>query len=202
MITGSLLYATLRYPVFGGVDWIHFPLYITNKVFALSGFLMLIITSILSLSPQRFQGWYLALYEERNLIGFGSLVLIILHVFISVIILSPEYFDKFFAMDGKMNLKGEFSMFFGVAGFALMWMVNRYFSISGEVDPKRKSRNQFKKLINLSVFAGFLHTTIMGIGSWITPWEWYGYMPPISLVASLGFLVWFIIFLIRRNPVT
>lgn len=202
MIAGSLLYATLRYPVFGGVDWIHFPLYITNKVFALSGFLMLMITSILSLNRQRLQGWYLALYEERNLIGFGSLVLIILHVFISVIILSPEYFDKFFAPDGKMNLKGEFSMFFGVAGFAFMWMVNRYFSISGEVDPKKKSRKQFKRLINLSVFAGFLHTSIMGIGSWITPWEWYGYMPPISLVASLGFVVWFIFFLTREKAVT
>jgi hypothetical protein len=202
VIAGSLVYATLRYPVFGGVDWIHFPLYVTNKVFALSGFIMLMITSILSLNRQRLQGWFLELHAERNLLGAGSLVLIIFHVFMSVVILSPEYYDKFFASDGKMNLKGEFSMFFGVAGLAVMWLINRYFSLSGEFDPTRKSRKQFKKLISLAIFTGFLHTLIMGFQSWMTPWEWYGYMPPISLVASFGFLVWFIFFLIREKPVT
>ena len=67
------------------------------------------------------------------------------------------------------------------------------------MDPKKKSRKKFKKLINLAIFFGFLHTMIMGIPSWITPLKWSGYMPPISLIASLGFLAWLVIFLIRKK---
>jgi hypothetical protein len=202
IITGSLVYGTLRYPVFGGVDWIHFPLYVINKVFAISGYLMLIISSLISLNKRHLKGWHLELYEGKDLLGFGSLVLIIVHVFISVAILKPEYYDKFFGTDGKLNLTGELSMLFGVGGLAIMWMVHRFFSLSGDVDPKRKSRKQFQKLINLAILAGFFHAAIMGIKSWMSPWGWYGYLPPISLIASVGFLIWLFVFFSKKPPAT
>lgn len=199
IISGSLAYATIRYHVFGGVPWIHFPLFVFNKVFALSGFLMLIISSLISLRSNHQNRWYQYLYEGKDLLGFGSLVLIIIHVFISVAILKPEYYDKFFETDGKLNLTGELSMLFGVMGLAMMWIVNRFFSLSGAVDPKRKSRKLFKKLISLAIVAGFFHTAIMGFKSWIAPWDWYGYLPPISLLASLGFLIWLMTNLFNLN---
>ena len=34
---GCLFYAVVRYNVFKGVEWIHLPLYVVNKSFALSG---------------------------------------------------------------------------------------------------------------------------------------------------------------------
>ncbi len=202
ILSGSLVYAILRYHVFGGVAWIHLPLYVANKVFSLSGFLLLIFSSLISLRKHHLTGWYRDLYEKKDLLGFGSLVLIIVHVFISVAILKPEYYDKFFGVDGKLNLTGELSMFFGVAGLAMMWMVNRFFSIPGGGESNKKSKKLYKKLINLAIIAGFFHTAIMGIKSWITPWEWYGYLPPISLLASLGFLFWLMIFLLNKRPTT
>ena len=39
-----MLYATLRYIVFKGVDPIHFPLYIMNKVISISGIFFLALS--------------------------------------------------------------------------------------------------------------------------------------------------------------
>lgn len=188
----SLIYAVLRYHVFGEVEWGHFPLYVFNKVVALSGFLLLICSSLLSLVNSRIK-------EERDMIGFGSLVLIIIHVFISLIILSPDYFLKFYNPDGKMNLTGEVSMFFGVLGLAAMWMVNRYFSLSGTLNRGSETEKQFKKLIVVAIVAGFFHTAVMGIKSWLAPSTWHGYLPPITLLAALGFLVWLFYFFRRTR---
>jgi len=124
------------------------------------------------------------------MLGFGSFVLIIIHVFLSLSILQPEYFSKFYGADGKLNLIGELSMLFGGLGLAMMWMVNRFFSLSGTINQKPESRQQFKKLINLAIIAGFMHTLIMGINSWLTPSAWYGYLPPITLLVALVFLLW------------
>jgi hypothetical protein len=173
-----------------------------NKVLALSGFLLLIFSSVITFWKNDRGGWKKSLYEEKDLIGFVSLVLIIMHVFISIIILKPEYYEKFFGMDGKFNLTGELSMFFGVTGLAMMWMVNRFFSIFGVVNPQKKPRKQFKKLINIAIIAGFLHTCIMGIKSWFSPWDWHGFLPPITLLASLGFLWWLSVMLFNLSRLT
>jgi hypothetical protein len=190
----SLIYAVLRYHIFGGVDLRHFPLYVFNKVVALSGFLLLISSSLLSLVNSRIK-------EERDMIGFGSLILIIIHVFISLAILGPEYFQKFYSPDGRMNLTGELSMFFGVLGLASMWMVNRYFSLSGMLNRGSGAKKEFKKLINLAIIAGFFHTLIMGLKGWLIPAEWHGYLPPITLLSALGVLVW-IYFLLGKKRIT
>jgi hypothetical protein len=63
IISSSLIYATLRYPVFGGVDWIHFPLYVINKALALSGFLLLLINSLISHKSRYFNAAYPVLFE-------------------------------------------------------------------------------------------------------------------------------------------
>ncbi|MBS0001091.1 MAG: hypothetical protein KFF73_19055 [Cyclobacteriaceae bacterium] len=191
IFTVSLAYAVLRYHVFGDVPWTHFPLFVFNKVVALSGFLLLIFSSILSLVKN-------GLKEDRDMIGFGSLVLIIIHVFISVILLGPEYFLKFYGPDGKYNLTGELSMLTGILGLAAMWMVNRYFSISGTLNRESIRGKQYKKLVSLAIIAGFFHTFIMGFKSWLTPDEWHGYFPPITLLAVFGFFAW-MFFAIRKN---
>ena len=186
----SLLYAVVRYNLFGDVPWEHIPLYILNKVFAISGFVILMISSWISASKNINSSWRLVLFERRDILGFGSLVLIIIHVFISLAILKPEYFEKFFDTNDKLNVVGELSMLFGILGLAMMWMVNRYFSLGDMAIQQSKIRHHFKILINLAIIAGFLHTLIMGIKSWLKPIEWYGYLPPITLLAAIGFLIW------------
>lgn len=190
----SLVYAVLRYHIFGNVEWGHFPLFVFNKVVALSGFLLLICSALLSHVN-------IGIKEDRDMIGFGSLILIIIHVFISLIILGPDYYLKFYYPEGKMNLTGELSMVFGVLGLAAMWMVNRYFSLSGIQNRVGGTKKQFKKLIDIAIVAGFLHTAIMGIKSWLAPAEWQGYLPPITLLAALAFLVW-LYFVFRKKRIT
>ncbi len=48
-IVFTAVYAILRYNIFKGVEWTHFPLYIMNKILAFSGFLLLVLS--LALEP-------------------------------------------------------------------------------------------------------------------------------------------------------
>jgi hypothetical protein len=187
----------IRYHLFGGVSWSHFPLYVLNKVFALSGFVLLVLSSIIS--RYNHARLFRSLDVDKDMLGFSSLVLIIIHVFISLILLGPEYYDKFFQLDGKMNFLGELSMLFGVLGLGLMWMVNRFFSISGSIKGSYNSRRKFRRMIILAIIAGFIHTVFMGIKSWFSPSGWHGYLPPITLLATVVFIYWGWVVLFKRR---
>jgi len=49
VILFTAVYATLRYHIFKGVEWSHFPLFIMNKILAFSGFILLVAS--LALEP-------------------------------------------------------------------------------------------------------------------------------------------------------
>ncbi len=105
--TLSLVYAVMRYHIFGGVSWDQLPLYVMNKVFAFTVVLLLF-----------YKIWFSkALTEEKKewyiwvIAGF-----IFGHVLISLSLLSPEYYAKFFTA-GKMHFKNELSILFGIAAF-------------------------------------------------------------------------------------
>ena len=43
-----------------------------------------------------------------------------------------------------------------------------------------------------------LHIAIMGFDGWLTPGDWYGGMPSISMVSIFVFLVGFIFYMLRQ----
>jgi len=179
-----LVYATMRYIVFKGVDPNHFPLYIMNKVFSISGLFFLAISYAfgkvrwMRFSEDAKQNQFI---KFTGLAGFS---LSALHVFNSLIILSPEYFPKFYD-ENMMNLNGELTMLMGVFSlycFTIPAITTIPF-MQEAVGIKKWQQGQ--RMGYLGLVAALLHTTIMGFSGWIDVSSWPGYMPPITLLSAI-----------------
>ncbi len=178
-------YAILRYNIFKGVEWSHFPLFIMNKILAFSGFVLLVLS--LALEPlYRKQGpqWFVT----RKFMGRTGMVLIIIHVIVSFLLFRPEIYGKFFGADGTLNAVGEWSMLFGALGITAYILMHTSFS---EMDQE----NGFQNFVRSPFFGisalliSCLHIVIMGVEGWLTPREWHGGMPSITMVSTFVFLV-------------
>jgi len=198
VIMFAAVYAILRYHFFKGVEWSHFPLFIMNKILAFSGFVILITS--LALEPvYRKQG--AAWFTTRKFLGRTGLVLIIIHIIISFLLFRPEVYDKFFAADGTINSVGEWSMLLGALGIAAYLIMHNTFS-------KPEEENGFQKMAMSPAFGitaltiSALHVAIMGFEGWLTPREWHGGMPSITLVSVFLFVVGIIVFLTGQKKST
>ena len=190
VIMFAALYAILRYHIFKGVEWSHFPLFIMNKILAFSGFILLVAS--LALEPvYRKQGT--AWLTTRKFLGRTGMVLIIIHILVSFLLFRPEVYDKFFAADGNLNTLAEWSMLMGSLGIAAYLIMHNTFS-------KPEEGNGFQKLVMSPAFGitamtlSALHVAIMGFEGWLTPREWHGGMPSISLVSVSVFVIGLIVF--------
>ena len=118
----ALAYAILRYHIAGDVAWRHFPLFIMNKVVALAavGF---VACSYLIGKVFRFhdhdKALRLVVIKFCGLMGF---FLACVHAFMSVILLTPAYFGKYFDDTGRLNLQGELGMAVGIV--ALLFLLS------------------------------------------------------------------------------
>ncbi len=185
------VYAILRYNIFKGVEWTHFPLFIMNKILAFAGFVLLVLS--MGLEPiYRKQGmqWFIT----RKFLGRTGMVLIVIHAIMSFLLFRPEVYSKFFAMDGTLNAIGEWSMLFGALGITAYLIMHNSFS---EMDQE----NGFQRFVRSPVFGisalsiSCLHVAIMGFEGWLTPREWHGGMPSITMVSTFVFLLGIIFFL-------
>jgi hypothetical protein len=189
------VYTIVRYYIFKGVEWTHFPLFILNKILALSGFILLVLS--LALDPyyrKRGPEWF----EIRKYLGRTGFVLVIMHIIMSFLLFRPEVYDKFFAANGNLNSIGEWSMLLGTLGITAYIIIHNSFSHMDEV-------NRFHRFIRSSLFGitalslSALHIAVLGFDGWLTPRDWYGGMPSNSLVAVSIFLIGFIIFFLGQS---
>jgi hypothetical protein len=191
----ATLYAVLRYHVFKGVEWSHFPLLIMNKILSFAGFILL-VASLAGETVYRKQGagWF----ATRKFLGRTGLVLIIIHIILSFLLFRPAVYDKFFAADGTLNAMGEWSMLMGTLGIAAYLIMHNTFS-------KPEEGNGFQKMVMSQAFGitaltlSALHVAIMGFEGWLTPREWHGGMPSITLVSVAVFGIGMIIFLAGQS---
>lgn len=185
VIAFSCLYCILRYHIFKGVEWQHFPLLILNKIFAFSGFLLLL--GSVGLEPvyrKRGPEWF----ATRKFLGRSGLVLIIMHILMSFLLFRPEVYDKFFGTDGTLNAVGEWSMLLGTLGITAYIIMNNSFSNAEEGNRFQQwVRSPFYGILALSLSA--LHIAVIGFEGWLTPREWHGGMPSVSFVSATFFLI-------------
>jgi len=170
IIIFSYLYAIIRYHYFGNAPVKDFPLYITNKVLAISS-VILFVTFIL---------------KKNSLIGGLSYIFALGHLLISLLILSPVYYKKFFTNDFELNGIANLSLLAGVFSFLGLWVYHQI----------KKGNTQYKIFSNLSIqyfILGtlFMHLFFMGFKEWLHPLSWKAYLPPISLIAGILVLVGF-----------
>lgn len=164
-LTAALLYATLRYNVLKHVPWADWPTYIVNKAFGVSS-LILLALSAFRWSVGKPAGKPLMLWSG----GLAGA-----HVVLSLILLNPEYYPKFFA-GTKFNAVASFSMLFGVLAFALQELGAR----------KSQHWSPTAKRIALALLAVLIgvHAALTGIPGWFVPAMWPGGLPPITLVSA------------------
>ena len=159
-------YATIRYNIFGNVLLKDFPLYITNKILIFSSIILLLI---LNINPKKYKNTILP-----HLINISFMI----HILLSLLILNPYYFDSFFTEKGSFTLLAGLGLLSGFIAYGIYVKVNKV---------------QKHKHILSQIFLFFvaLHLFFLGYKNWITPQNWYGYLPPISLINFLLILLIF-----------
>lgn len=184
-----LLYAVVRYNVFKGVEWIHLPLYIVNKSFALSGVVFLSLSYLVGKLFDPYPGDSRRRRAMAKFFGLTGFALIAMHIFMGFVMLSPAYYEKFFHESGKMNLTGEMTFLFGVLAIGCLFfpavttLPYMYEALGGP----RWLRAQRMGYWALALACG--HTFAMGWKGWFDVSTWPGSLPPITLLGFLAALL-------------
>lgn len=168
----SLTYATVRYHLFKGVAWADWPTYTVNKAFAVSALALMVagIAPMLRhharISGKRISGPHLRL-------AGGA---IILHAILSLLLLDPAYYPKFFVGD-KLTLSTGFALLLGVLAATIFVTIG----------PQSAQWSVPKKMgwTGVIAFIGGCHAALPGWTTWLQPLQWPALMPPLTLIAFL-----------------
>ncbi|QGJ70973.1 Hypothetical protein PBC10988_26760 [Planctomycetales bacterium 10988] len=172
-----MVYAIFRYNVFGEVSPEQIPLFIFNKGASFAG-VILLGWSRCEADPRRRRDW-----------GMAGMNLILLHVIISLSLLTPAYFGKFFHSSGMMNWQAETSMLCGTLSFLLLcWL------FVATLQEKKKAKAAASTSLlpgagrTMLLLAG-AHVAFMGYAGWLKPKTWHGYLPPITLLSFVVVMI-------------
>jgi hypothetical protein len=166
-LLSSVTYATVRYQVFKGVPWHDWPAYTLNKAFGLAALLLMVLSVIRKPSTQ-----------ERPVADTSYMagVFAVTHVFLSLILLSPAYYESFFR-ENKLTVAAGFSMLLGTLAAVTM-------ALGPGNRPGQSAVRSAKNLSALAFIVG-LHAALQGFTGWFAPSKWPGMMPPITLISFL-----------------
>jgi hypothetical protein len=169
------VYAVVRYCVFGGVSWEQVPVFVLNKAVSWGAVVFLFFAAYAFLKGRRDEGrgW-----------GRASLHAAVVHVLLSLVVVSREYFGKLYGVgEGgqRLSVWGELHFLFGVLAIYLFVLLVRYDARgNGE-------RLSLKRWASVCVLLHVVFLGVPGLG-WLRVGTWPGGMPPISLI-SAGFVV-------------
>ena len=170
----GMTYSVLRYIVFKGVSPEQIPLYIVNKAVSVTG---LILIGIATLTKG----------ERRRNLGTCGFLFVLLHVLLSLSILNPDYFAKFYSETGVMHWYAELSLATGALAMVFL------FRLANEPPNGTDCSQSLIPGAGRWVLAlTAAHVGFMGYTSWSDVGHWPGMLPPITLLAFLlavGFLL-------------
>jgi len=158
------------------MDW---PAYTLNKAFALSALILLLV----SVARSRFVP---STSNVRLMSAAGAFAMI--HVLLSLALLSPEYYGKHFP-GGRLSAVAGLSMLLGAIVTVTLFMART----------RQRPGAGFLKLPVVAFLAG-LHALLLGIVPWTPVADWPGFLPPITLISFLLGLVALLLAPWRKEP--
>lgn len=175
-------YATLRYNICKGVPWADWPTYTLNKVFAVASLLLLLVAVI---------RWRVNSGASCSRVLSASVGLATMHVILSLVLISPAYYAKFFE-DDKLTLSAGLSMLLGV--IAATMMVRRGGRTTTVAPIAERGNSKRVRSVALVALLVSLHVLLQGFWGWFSPGQWPGGLPPITLISFvLGLSVLFVV---------
>lgn len=189
VLGASLGYAILRYHLAGDVAWAHFPVFIVNKATSLAAVILVACSYLVG----RVLRWHNDDPVIRLVVikfcGLGGFFLAGVHAFLSLCILRPAYFAKYFEADGRLNAVGETGMAVGVLALFLLMSpaITTLPMMPKAIGGQRWKRSQRVGYLALGLVA--LHLVVLGLAGWLRPGGWPAGLPPISLLACAAALV-------------
>ncbi|GMH38998.1 hypothetical protein BSKO_06896 [Bryopsis sp. KO-2023] len=195
-----LVFALIRYNVKKGYKWDNLPLQVTNKAMCwlglwglaltfLPGALVGVIQCMRRTKDVKLPRFLKAWLDGRKPLGLLSAFCILIHVLMSMVILSKVYYKKFYDPETlKMNWRGEVAMLFGILGASLLvaTSIGSLPSVSREFK-FREWRFVFSSLPWLSLGLGLAHVLVIGIpkNGWTDHSKWPGDLPSITILSSV-----------------
>lgn len=168
----TFVYSGLRYHVFGGVPWSQLPLYVTNKATSWAALTLLALAYISR--DGRFA-------REAGMLG---LLLSATHVILSQTILDPAYYDKLY-VGAHFSAIAETALLAGV-GAATVLIIPAVATLPGVRANLGEDRwRRWLRAGHPGLALVALHCALLGCKGWFAPGTWPGYMPPITLIATL-----------------
>jgi hypothetical protein len=178
-LLGSLAYATLRYNVFKGVPWSQWPVYVVNKAFALGALILVVWVLVLRVRKR----------PSDDSLRTWTTGCMIAHVALSLAILTPAYYPKYFDGATFTTAAGS-SWLLGTAAAAWLFLRLR------RCEPGPGQDGLGLGLVGLVVG---IHAAVLGFAGWFQPGTWPGHMVPITLISFLLGVAALILGMISRS---
>ena len=177
IVAACTAYALVRYTVFGGVSTEQIPVYVLNKGVSFGG-LIILGWSRIPADPRRRRG-----------LGMTGLALMVIHVVLSLSILTPAYFGKFYRPSGLMTWQAEASTLAGVLAFLSLCCLFVASQNQNESHGEVAHRSLWPLVGRAMLVLAAAHVALMGYAGWLKPGSWPGFLPPITLLSFLAAVV-------------
>lgn len=175
-------YAIFRYHIIGDIPWKDLPVFVLNKGVSLSAVILL----TLSVSIKPLSGLGIQIFNSRQgkkTLGISGLMLTVAHILLSFLILDPNYLSVFFEADGTLSYNGSLSLLAGVVSFILLLIYHQCFRNGGSGKDRLVGILTSRKFILPLLLLFGMHVLFMGYAGWMTPTNWQGGLPPITLIS-------------------
>lgn len=178
-----------------------YNLYIANKAIA-GASVILIGTSFLIGPLARFwpKTWVSKLYLRKHFGVFGFVVAV-LHVIITLILISPQQYPKLYIEVGMLNSMGQWSLLLGTLAIIMFAVI----SVTSIPSIERVMSNRTWLIIQRTGYLAFLfvliHVFQLKYKGWINLDNWLNGLPPASLIPFIFILFVFLArFIVTISP--
>ena len=181
----SFAYAAARYVILGDVSADQLPAFILNKALSFAGLALIALAvgarPIASAIP-----WAQWLRTDRRALGMTGLGLSAVHTVLSLMLLRPVYFAKFYVHDsGMMTGLAEGAMLAGTVALVFLIWQSRITASASDPSQQREAAVMRRRLGTIVLALTLLHVALMGGPGWLAPSTWPGALPPITLVSAV-----------------